>query len=207
MTPFATAADFAIRYGVALTDPETTRANALLDLASDVIRDEAKQKINQVEDDNYTRPGTSDERILLPERPVVSVSSVTLDDLAIDDWYLAGNELVRKGGTIVLSAGNVLAEPQLSRGFGLESQTLAITYTHGYPDEEVPGWLKSLALEIVIRVWVNPSSLIQQNIGNTGTTYAPYAEPPRGLALTETERRKLRRFFGSRGGSVWVSGT
>src|SRR5574337_1193367 len=55
--------------------PMQTRADTLLDLASDVIRNEVKQQIGLVTDDEITIPGTTDERILLPERPVISVAS------------------------------------------------------------------------------------------------------------------------------------
>ena len=205
MTAFATADDFAVRYGVTLTPAEQTRADALLALASGVIEGEAETGLVRVTDDVYTRSGTSDERILLPGRPVESVSSVTLDGAAIDDWYLAGNVLVRRGGTVFLASSLADADPTYRRGFGCESQTLAITYTHGYAENAIPEWLKTLALEMVVRVWANPASVIQQNIGNTGTTYAPYSDPPPGLELTDKERRRLKKRLGGSGaGSVWT---
>lgn len=188
MTAFATADDFATRLGLTLSEDEQTRVLALLVQASNDIRDEYVQAIDLVEDDVLTIPGTTDERILLPQRPVVSVASVELDGIAMSCWHLAGNTLVRWGG------------------FGRESRQLRIVYTHGFAAGEIPARLKSIAIEMVVRVWVNPSSVIQENVGPVQTTFAPYSDPPRGLQLTDSERRSLRRLFGSRSGSVWMGG-
>lgn len=203
---FASTDDFAAMLGISLTANEEDRATTLLALASGLIREAANgQTISLVTDDVYTRKGTTDQRILLPQRPVVAVSSVTLDGAALtadSDWYLDGDELVRRTATLVTPA--VLEAETLSAGFGYEWQTLEITYTHGF--ETIPNLVRTIALEAVVRAWVNPGRLIQQTVAGTETTFAPYADPPRGLLLTKTEIRAIRRKFGSRGGSVWVGG-
>lgn len=200
---FATAADLANRLGLVFTADETARAEALLADASEVIRDETGQTITLVEDDVLARRGTVDDRIVLPQRPVVSVASVVLDGSEISDWYLDGDAIVRAGS---LDVGlGILDRPRYgSRGFGCEQETLTITYTHGYA--ETPGRIKAIALEMVARVWVNPGSVIQENEGDTGATYAPYTEPPRGLQLTNSELRSLRRRFGRRASSITIGG-
>jgi hypothetical protein len=209
MTAFATADDFAFRIGLTLDVEEQARATALLEQASGEIREESDQVIDLVTDDVLVLPGTTDERILLPQRPVVSVSSVELDGVAISDWYLTRNTIVRRGTTFVANA----LDDSYSffgpyRGFGRESQTLRIVYTHGFAAGAIPERLKNITLEMVARVWVNPSSLIQENVAGVATTFAPYSSPPRGLQLTDSERRALRRLFGSRSGagSVWMGG-
>lgn len=210
MTAFATAADLATRLGLAFDDTETARATGLLEDASGDIRDETGQTIDLVTDDPLEMPGTTDERITLPQRPVVSVASVAIDGAPITDWYLAGNELVRRHTTLVtadaLNDGYSGYGYGLYRGFGLESQQLSIVYTHGYAADNIPARLKNITVEMVVRVWVNPASVIQENVGPVETTYAPYADPPRGLQLTDSERRALRRLFGSHAGSVWMGG-
>lgn len=207
MTAFATAADFADLTGLVLTSDEQTRADNLLDRASARIRETVKQNISLVNDDTLIRPGTTDRRILLPERPVVSVASVAIDGQPISDWYLVGNELVRRG---IAYVDRILDEwiydgRYGAGGFGWEQQTLTIVYTHGYADDAIPEICRSIALEMVKRVWVNPGGVIQETVADTQVTYAPYAEPPRGLALTNTERGELRRFFGSQAGAVWTA--
>lgn len=196
---FAEVAELAARLGLTFTADEADRAATLLSLASDVIRDVVEQKINVVTDDEYERPGTTDDRIPLPERPVVSVSTVAVNGTEISGWYVAGAVIVRQHRTGVADTVG-----WSSPGFGCEADTLTITYTHGYAT--VPALVKQLALEMTVRVWVNPGSVVQAGEGTTQTTYAPYADPPRGLMLTNAEKSSLRRFFGSKGSSVTVAG-
>jgi hypothetical protein len=199
LTSFATSDDLATRLGLSFSEPEATRADELLTDASDEIRSEFGT-ISVVTDDVFTRPGTTDERIELPEVPVIAVTSVELDGAPISDWYQVGNAIVRgRHLTVIDGIGSGYG---WLRSFGSEAQTLTITYTHGY--ETVPARVKNITVEMVVRVWVNPASVIQENVGSTETTFAPYADPPRGLQLTDSERRSLRRLFGGRAGSVWT---
>lgn len=197
---FCAPSDLAVRLGLDFTADEDSRAAALLTDASGVIRDETSQTIDLVTDDEYERPGTSDQRIVLPQRPVVSVASVSIDGTEISDWYLVGNELVRGTGTLLSPDGLETG----SRGFGSETQTLTIVYTHGYAT--IPQTLKTIALEMAVRVFVNPGSLIQEGIAGTQSTFAPYSDPPRGLMLTNSEKAALRRMFGRRARSITVAG-
>jgi len=200
---FATADDLAVRLGLELSDDEAERAERLLEAASGLIQDEAKQTIALVEDDELTMSGTSDEVIKLPQRPVVSVASVTLDSVALaegSDWYLDGNAIVRipSSSVLVLEGGEESA-PGGGRGFGWPTQTLTIVYTHGY--ETIPESVKAIAVEAAVRVWVNPGSVIQERAGETSTLYN---QTPTGLMLTSDERRAIRRFFGRSARSVTI---
>lgn len=206
MTMFATADDFAARLGITLTDDEVTRAEALLTMASGQILDEANgQKIELVTDDVLTRAGTTDDRILLPQRPVVSVSSVMLDGTEIGDWYLVGNTLFRKSTLLTLLG--VLDGPYLlgSAYFGRPDQTLEITYSHGYADEDIPETVRTVCKEMVVRVWINPGSVARETIGDTTTTYDNMRFSPTGLLMTTDEKKAIRKVFGRRAGSVTVN--
>jgi hypothetical protein len=114
----------------------------------------AGQTISLVEDDG-SAGGTRDDRILLPERPVVSVASVTLNGLALaaeGAWFLDGDEIVRRA-TNTFFEGTIFVEP-LSLpyiGFGWESETLKIVYTHGYADDAIPGTVKAICVEAAVR--------------------------------------------------------
>jgi hypothetical protein len=202
MTAFATATDLANRLGLTLTTDEVARATALLADASKNVIDATGQDILLVDDDEYERPGTRDRRILLPQRPVVSVASVKIDDVEVSDWYLVGSELVRGSRSSSLLLDSLIDGCGWS--WGEESQTLTITYTHGYAADALPGIVKNFTLEQVVRVWVNPGSVIQESEGDTQVIYAPFAAPPAGLALTNSEISKLKRFFGVRASSVQV---
>lgn len=205
---FATADDLAARLGLTFTDAEQTRASTLLDMATGLIQDEAKQTIELVTDDVLTMPGTTAERILLPERPVVSVFSVTLDGQPLGDgtdWYLDGNEIVRR--PFILSAPWVFDQGftfPYGSGFGWAGQTLEITYTHGYTD--VPAVCAQIALEMVVAVWVNPNNIARETIAGVQTVYDNMRYSPTGLLMTDAQIRMIRRKFGRAGSSVTVLG-
>jgi len=201
MAQFATASDLATRLGVTFTTAESTRADALLTDASGIIQDEVGQTIELVTDDVLVRPGTYDNRIRLPQRPVVSVASIagalmdqTPVDLGTDSWYLDGDEIVRAAFPLGIerhffSVGN---------GWLGDTFTLTITYTHGY--STIPTIVKTVCTEMVARVWLNPNPAIQaETYGSEQITY--YDNAVSGLLLTDTERnalfRKLRRTSGS----------
>lgn len=205
---FATPDDLATRFGITLTDVEVARVSALLADASEIIRDEVGQKIGLVAGDVYTIPGTNDESIELPEHPVVSVASVTVDGTELvegTDWYLDGDKVtrLRLTGTALIDG---LPEDTFllgtGAGFGLPDQTVQITYTHGYP--ETPGLVKGICLEMVSRVWVNPGSVARESVGDTQTVYESSRFSPSGLLLTRDEQQALKRFFGVRADSVTI---
>lgn len=210
MPSFATTDEFAARLGIDLTADEVTRATTLLALASELIVDETRQELSLVTDDQIEMPGTTDDRIELPERPVVSVSSVTLDGQALaegGDWYLEGDTIFRVATPLEILDGNLIADPYaypFGVGFGSPVQTLTITYTHGYADAAIPGTIKAICLEAVVRVWVNPGSVARETNGDTSTVYDNMRFSPSGLLLTGAETKKLRRLFPRQVGSLQV---
>jgi hypothetical protein len=147
MSQFATADELAARLDVDFTEDEGERADAHLTLASGLIQASARQVIEMVEDDELTRRGSRESSIILPERPVVEVSAVTLRGRDVTGWYLDGDELVRSSG-----AGLRSEDPFASCGaWGSPDSELVITYTHGY--EEIPDAIKAICLECVVRVY------------------------------------------------------
>lgn len=200
MALFAATDDLEARLGIDFTAEEDIRAEMLLTLASGLIQDAAGQQIALVTDDELTMPGTNADRITLPQRPVVSVTSITLDGSELaegTDWYLKDNTIYRISSSLSDS-------DSICGGFGSPTQTLVITYTHGYATTDIPGLVTSICLEAAVRVWTNPGAVIAERIGDEDVTYAPYSDPPRGLLLTDAEERKLRRFFGQRAMTVSV---
>lgn len=191
---FAAHTDLATRLGLTLTSAEQTRATALIVLAQGLIQDETGQAIEEVASDTLTRPGVWSDRLRLPERPVTAVASVTLDGVALvedDDWYLDGDELVRTSGlntadTFVTSGGS----------WGGPEAEVVVVYTHGY--STIPLTVKTVCLEMVVRVWVNPGAVRQEGIGIEQTSYAP----ENGLLLTDKERDAVKRAVGRTSGTV-----
>jgi hypothetical protein len=206
MAQFATPDDLATRLGLSLTDEEWTRAEQLLELASALIQDVAEQQIEEATD-TLVMAGRNDESILLPQRPVLAVETVALDGAELvegRDWYLDGNKIVRLPHGATVAPGGVFddwSELGSARGFGTPRQTLSITYRHGYP--ETLAWAKTICLEAVVRVWVNPGSVAQERVGDTSTLYTS-AGAPSGLLLTDDEQRLIRRKTGRTASSIAI---
>lgn len=210
---FATAAEFAARIGLTLTAAEQTRADALLQSASGLIQDATRtggvsQTIALVEDDVLLMPGTTDEMIRLPQLPVISVASVTLDGVPLaegSDWYLAGNAICRIPAITTVLTGGLIDEAftfPLGTGFGWPAQTLTITYTHGYAD--IPASVKAICLEASVRVWANPNNVARETIAGVQTVYDNNRFSPSGLLLTDDEQRVIRRLFGRSAQSITI---
>lgn len=163
MPAFASWEDVQARLGVPVEPEERSRATTLLELASDAIRTVARQRIDRASSSYTCAPAGS--RILLPERPVVSIESVTDDsDIPYDGWSLDGDYL-----TDVAFAGRVTIE-----------------YTHGF--DPVPLTIVGVCLEVVTRVWVNPGSVAAESYGSERVNYANTT----GIVLTPAERQLVR---------------
>lgn len=191
MTSFATYADLEVRLGVTFSSGDQARATALLEDASDLIRQACKQKIDLVEGDMLTIPGTWEDRILLPERPVVQVTDVTAAfrdgtpyTLPALSWYVDQDELVR----YAFPVGLVRHFFTTGNGWLGPGYKITITYDHGYAT--VPTLCKNIALEAVTRIWVNPAQAISLGVAGVSTTFSAV-----GLSLLPDEEYQLADAF------------
>lgn len=194
MAPFASADELAERLGVTFDEAEESRATSLLTTASGLIQAEARQRIEKVDGDELTLRGRNEPRLLLPERPVISVASVSQGgtELSSSVWYLDSDELVRKGGWYT----NFLAGYEWDgSGWGSPDIEIVVTYTHGY--ETIPEAIKGVCLEAAVRAYVNPGSVSQEAYGSERTSY-----PVQGLMLTGEEKRTIHRELGRRSESL-----
>lgn len=194
MTQFASSDDFANRLGLTLSGPEQTRADALLEIASGIIQNRMRQQIELVTDDTYSVRSSYDDRVRLPERPVVSVASVTLTLIGgaatytppANTWYLDRDEIVRTAWP--LAAQYAFAGYQ--RGWLGPLYQMDVVYTHGF--ETIPGLVQSICMEMVTRVWVNPGSVARETTGDHYTVFDNMRFSPTGMQLTDAEYEQLR---------------
>src|SRR6185503_10518454 len=124
-------------------DPDSSAAALACELASDVVRAKLRQTITLVEDDELRIEGACDDRVRLPERPVIEVASVMVDGLLFPSsgYNVIGDELV-----LVQDSGTFAS---IASGLGYlagRGSTLDIVYSHGYA--AVPPAIKGLALGI-----------------------------------------------------------
>jgi hypothetical protein len=201
--PFASTDEFAARLGLTLTAAEETRAEQLLKLATGFIQQETAQTISLVTADTLTVRSTYAERYRLPERPVLSVSSVSLTPqggtptvIGTDTYYLDGDDLVRASFPIHYQQFFT----NWTRGWLGPLFEMTIVYTHGFA--VVPEIVKAVCMEMVVRVWINPGAVARETVGNVSTVYDNMRFSPTGLLMTDVERELITSIIRRQSGSL-----
>lgn len=193
MAAFATPDDLADYLGRdRFAEPtEYRQAVLLLDLASAEIRAWTRQTIDLVSGDAVMLAGTWRDTLVLPEQPVVSVSSVAVDGttLGATDYTLVAGTLVAGAATSFLDIG---ASPQGGTGvhagnWGGPGARVAVTYTHGF--STVPGSVKAATLAVAARMVSGSVGVRQEAIAGYSVTYA---NPGATSALSDGEKASLR---------------
>lgn len=175
-------------------------AQAAIDGACDRIRSETGQQIDGVVDDVVTLDGTGQDTLILPELPVVDVTSVQLWqpdgcpplDIDSDDWFA---RLGRRGQ--IVRRGSWSAYGIWLRGRGL----YLVTYSHGYDTPgaglgsgvvfpALPGDLKTLAITLAARMY--DQGLVSQE--TVGTAYQVIYSAASSLALTAGEMAIINKY-------------
>ena len=179
MEPFITAADLEAFMGGATIDPDLEAL--ALDAACQMVRDYLEQTVNLVRDDIELHDGTGREGLLLKELPVIEVTLVEEDGVAlvVEDDYV-----VWPGGGILWRNGGQTIPSQWSKG----RQNVEVIYDHGWAVSEgdvvetsegievdrVPSSIRLAALEAAARI-VRAPSLAAVASGITGETLGAYS--------------------------------
>lgn len=175
---FATATELATFTGDSTLDG--TRGELLVDSVSAVIRTHCRQTFDLVEDDEVELRGSCSHRLKLPERPVVSVASVLVNDVAVTSYRLVRDTLIRTAGL------------EGVRDWGGPSYVVTVTYTHGFAaDSPAMATLKGVCLQAAARAAVNPQSMTSESIGDWSASWSGGGG---GFALTAAEQSILDRF-------------
>lgn len=116
---------------------QTAAARAIVE-ATAVIQNYCRQTLELVEDDEITLDSAGGTRLVLPETPVIAVSSVVEDDetLTAGDGYKLGQHgvLHRVGGRWVTGI-----------------QSITVTYSHGY--ETIPDDIVAICTRCAARAY------------------------------------------------------
>jgi len=159
-------------------------ANLLANLASDEIRGDLGQQIDLVTNEVITIYGDGGELIVLPQRPVIGVTSVLLNGLAITTYDWRPNGALRR----VIYAGSQFAgESTMNWPFGVPVQ---VTYSHGYAT--VPGVIKAAALDLAIAAYENPNSLVTSK--TVDDVSEAYRATRASTVLTDERKNALDRY-------------
>jgi hypothetical protein len=152
---------------------DSDRGALLLEQASAIMRNHCRQTLDYVEDDAVELRGTARRRLLLPERPVVSVSAVSLDGYELvegDDFNRVRDGLWR------------------DKGWGGQNKLVTVTYTHGFVEGSAAlQTLEAVCLQVAFRLSVNPAAVSQETLGDLNRSF------PAGV-LSASEQAILERF-------------
>ena len=174
-------------------DLDLSTANVVINAATAVVQNAAaRQRLVLVEDDEIELIGTTDSWLHLPQRPVVEVVEVVLDDetLTID----AADVFLGHAAKIWRDDGWAASARRPSK--------VAVTYSHGYvagdPELELA---RSAAFSLAATPYSNPTGATQVKIDDYAEVYAALSarmEAARGL------KAALRAQYGRRSGLVRV---
>lgn len=184
MADFATSAELATFTGDSGLD--SLRGDLLVAQASAIIRNYCRQTFDLVADDEVDLRGTNSSRLKLPERPVVSVSVVEINGVAVSTYRLVRDTLIRTGPSATQFDATVPGG-----SWGGPSYTVTVTYTHGFTTgTDQMATLKGVCLQVAARAASNPQHL--HNFASDGTSLGFDTAGP--LGLTAAEQATLDRF-------------
>ncbi len=177
LPPFATAAELAALMQAPI---DSAAADLALASASAMIRGWTRQSITRVVDDVVKLRVIDCSELVLPQRPVESVSEVKVNAVTLVDWVLSGDRLLRAGGWRHLPGTTTYPDPGL----------VQVTYTHGW--DEIPDEVRAVCLDLAASTVSNPGMLRQESIDDYSRTLA--AESLGLGALSETHKSLLGDF-------------
>ena len=154
------------------------RGALLLEAASAIIRTHCRQTLHRVDNDQVELRGTRSQKLLLPERPVVDVTSVKVGGVEVDDWSRVRDGLFRSGG------------------WGGPSTLIEVTYSHGFA-EGTPAWktFQAVCLQVAARAAANPQSFNSFTAAaGDGIGFGGGGTGSQVLGLTSAEQAILNRF-------------
>jgi hypothetical protein len=184
----ATVADLATLLGRTFTTEQEQQAQALLDQASSVVRAYVRQDITRATTTDTFTMRRADPLVhrcggvvTLPQRPVVSITTVLADGVETFDWWLDGSDLLVRAWA--------WDHPPAAH----QPPQVTVTYTHGW--DPVPGDIQAIVMQAANRVLVNPSAIRSETVGGESVTYLiPATGEALGVLLSRTEMKVLDRY-------------
>lgn len=176
------------------TGLDETSATLLLELTTGEVQGIIGQRLVLVEDDEIELQGNTDRWLILPERPVSEVSSLTIDG---GDELVAGTDYKRTKGAASLWRRCGWSD------CAYEPSTVAITYSHGLEvGHQRLQFARSSVLGVSKAAYSNTSGVTSESIDDYRVTFPDAIASV--LADSENLVNALRRYYGSRAGLVRV---
>lgn len=180
MAAFASTDDLSAFVGYTV---DVTRGNAVLSMASAIIRNYTGCQLDSITGDVYLDQ-RGDNTILLPERPVNNVSAVKVLSSDGTTWITLSPSADNPdyswdshAGTVTIYNINQAISPV---------PTVQITYDHGYAT--IPDPIKQVCIYVASRLLANPNGVAAQSTGQVSVRY------DRNSDLSLVEQRMLARY-------------
>lgn len=167
-------------------------ATLALELVTGEIQGITLQRLVEVVDDEFVLMGTTDSWLTLPQRPVQSITSITIDD---GDELVEGTDFKRFGARLWRRCGwaDCVYEPS----------TVAGVYTPGWPTgHQALQPARAAALALVKSAYSNTNGLQSEAIDDYRVSWA--AAIAVAVESAPHLARSLRRTYGSRAGLVRI---
>lgn len=173
---------------------DTAAATLLIEMATAVVQAEVGQRIVRVTNDTLVLDlDEYDEGpyIQLPERPVVSVASVTIGSTPVTDYVLQASR-ARVWRALGWRSTLIYYTDQPS--------TTTVVYTHGYaPGDQKLQLGRATVLSMIAGLYNNPDGASSVKIDDYAATYAALE---RQLAASPNLAKLLKKQYGRPGGSA-----
>ena len=206
MTALAIQADVEATLGRTLTAAQATACTRLLDMASGLVRNYTRQTLTKVVNDTVTLPGNWGNTLALPQRPVASVASVTMNGATMPNtqWKLIDNELFLGTGAFMPDYGSTIwggsalwgpaGSNQGPQAIGNTWQgptaQITVTYTHGH--DEVPLDIVNVVAGMVALQLNAEVGIQSEMIGHYKVGYARNGNG--GMTISDEDKKILNRY-------------
>lgn len=193
----ASLADLAALFHVDVADLNEPAATLLIECATAVVQEAAEQRIVRATSTVTLEPSPG-RWLWLPQQPVVSVESVTLDGtaLASGDYSLRGYRLWRSSGWQTVTSWE-------TSGMSAPSEVV-VEYTHGY---EAGAQELQRARQAVVAlagaVYANPKGTVREQIDDYAVAYEAMSAR---MEAAPYLRQGLRRYYGRSAGLITLGG-
>lgn len=190
----ASLVDLATLLGKTVDDPLDNSSGTLaLEVATAVVQSAAGARIVRVVDDTVTVSGGLGSYLRLPEAPVISVASATLDGVSLSAGTASGTYRLTADGRVYRDLGWAAT---------CEPSTAVFVYTHGYlsTDQGIQVG-RSACLSVAATAYENPLSATSERIDDYAVTYERAAA---AMDASPALRAMLRRTYGRKAGLVSI---
>jgi hypothetical protein len=174
-------------------DVDTASATLALEVSTAVVQAAAGQRILRETTTDGIVWGGTDPYLILPERPVVSVSSVTYGGSVLSQGTASGTwRFAREGIWRDLGWTECAAEPS----------PVTVTWTHGYLATDQGIQLgRGACLSVSRGLFTNPDGTLREQIDDYAVAYT---EAEAALEARPSLKALLRRQYGRKAGMVRI---